>query len=133
MELNEYPTLFRGVSWDDGWEFDCPSIVIGPYQRYGIGGNIHHFVSMVEDICIDLSIDKDAVSKTFCKSDLKEFAWRGWSAANFHRRREAWHLEATVLWREEDDEARFTITEARERWGLAGEWEVFYRERLTKG
>ena len=106
-------TLFRGIFWDAGWEFDAPCILYWPCKRYGIGGNSHHLDSMVEDICIDLTLGKQPAFQ-WSESDLKEFKWRGWSPRGFANRKQAWHVEIGVAWNANG--VNFSISH-KERWG----------------
>lgn len=103
-QKDKLPTEFRGCMWDAGWEFDAPCILYFPFKRYGVGGNAHHLHDMVDDICIDLSLGKEA-NRDFTESCRKEFEWRGWSESGFRTRKNAWHLRFMVRWyRDEDGE-----------------------------
>lgn len=110
------PTVFRGVFWDDGWEFDAPCVMYEPFQQYSIGGNSGEFDSMVEQTCICIALG-DEPSKLFSESELKEFKCRGWSPTGFKRRKAAWHIEIAVQWRDGEDGREFAIVNRRERWG----------------
>ena len=45
----------RALSWDDGWEFDCPVAIIYPVLRvYEDGRGLDQ---AIEDLCIDACID----------------------------------------------------------------------------
>ena len=44
----------RALSWDDGWEFDCPVVIIDPVLRvYEDGRGLDQ---AIEDLCIDACI-----------------------------------------------------------------------------
>ena len=113
----DLPTVFRGVFWDAGWEFDAPCVLYSPFPRYGYGGNSEHLDGMVQDICVDISCGT-APRKQWSESDIKEFKWRGWSPRGFAKRKEAWHVTITVRWFIDDDEQLdFQITDRKETWG----------------
>lgn len=45
----------RGLRWDDGWEFDCPVVILDPVLRvHEDGCSLEH---AIEDLCIDACID----------------------------------------------------------------------------
>jgi hypothetical protein len=94
--------VFRGCAWDAHWEFDCPTVLYSPVRRYRIGSSAD-IETMVEDVCFDLA-SGGAVERGFHESDLKEFAWRGWSPNGFRHRRNAIHFAVTVRFTEPDDE-----------------------------
>lgn len=116
VESRDLPAVFRGVFWDDGWEFDAPCVMYEPFQRYSYGGNSGEFDSMVERECIAIAIGETSKTK-FSAGELKEFERRGWSIQGFRRRKSAWHVEIAVQWRHEDDELEFAIVNRREQWG----------------
>ena len=72
-----FPTEFRGVMWNDHWEFDAPCVIYYPpaFMAFGIGGNTGHLDSMVEDICENLSLKWDHNDGGLDR----ECEWRGWS------------------------------------------------------
>lgn len=113
------PTLFYGCSFDAHWEYDCPCIVYAPVQLYGIFGNDLGVVNLVEDYCLDLTIDAPRIGK-FTEADLKEFKWRGWSPRGFAKRVNAWHQRIRVKWRGDE----FEVTECKERFGIRGRWKT---------
>ena len=45
----------RALRWDDGWEFDCPAVVIDPVLR--VRENGESLEGIVEDLCIDACVD----------------------------------------------------------------------------
>lgn len=96
LDLATLPTEFRGCQWDDGWEFDAPAVIYYPpaFVRSGDGGNTGAIDSMVEDICMDLSLGfehNDGGIDGECK-------WRGWSRYGFARRKNARHVVIKVRW-----------------------------------
>ena len=93
--------VFEGCSWDAHWEYDCPCILYSPVRRYRISGS-SGIEEMVEDVCFDLAAGK-SIARGFDDSDLKEFAWRGWSPNGFRRRKNATHYRVTVLFTKSDD------------------------------
>lgn len=74
----------KGCRWDEGWEFDCPTIIYSPFKYYSPNGK--HLECAIEDILIDFCVDGEYRAE-FLPSDLKEFEWRGWSVKGFSRRR----------------------------------------------
>lgn len=56
VEIKEGTEIrIRGLRWDDGWEFDCPVVILDPILRVYEDGR--DFESAVEDLCIDGCID----------------------------------------------------------------------------
>ena len=100
----DLPQEFRGVSFDDDWEFDIPTIIYQPIMKYLIGGG-GEFERGVEDYLIDLQLYLNGAEN--CnkpKDDLsdfeyKEFAHRGWSIPGLPRRKNATHWLARVNWK----------------------------------
>ena len=70
------PVEFRGCMWNDGWEFDAPSVIYYPskFVRYGDGGNSGVLDRLVEDICFDLAEG----NPTNDAGLAEECEWRGW-------------------------------------------------------
>ena len=96
--MKQLPTEFRGVIFDDGWEFDMPCVIYYPVEIYGIGGGARQLESMVEDYCIDLSLNHKPSGK-LSKFEQKEFKWRGWTMIGMSRRKKnATHYIFTVRW-----------------------------------
>lgn len=93
--------VFRGCSFNANWEYDCPCILYSPVRRYRISGS-SGIEEMIEDVCYDLA-DGKAIKRGFADSDLKEFAWRGWAANGFRRRKNAIHYRVTVRFTNPDD------------------------------
>lgn len=77
---------FKGVCWDDGWEFDAPCIVFEPVIRQAEVGSLcrESVLGVVEDICIDLCIDGEVMGLD-PKTD-KEWKWRRWTVAKIRRK-----------------------------------------------
>lgn len=103
--------VFRGVMFDDGWEFDAPCIIYSPCKLYSPnGGNTSEIESLVEDACIDLCM-RESIQMKWSSGELKEFKWRGWSPDGF-RRRKGWHVTVTANFYEQDGELTFTLKKA---------------------
>lgn len=109
------PTLFRGVWWNDGWEFDAPCVITFPFKRYGYWGNSSVFDQMVQGVCSDLAMGLD-VRRGWSESDLHEFRWRGWST-RFERRKNAWHIAIKVAWFTKAGARDYRFVTRREQWG----------------
>lgn len=61
----------RVLRWDEGWEFDCPTVIISPVLRvYEDGMSIE---GAIEDLCIDACIDGEI-------RDRERATWR-WDGA----------------------------------------------------
>lgn len=95
--MDNLPTKFRGVIFDDGWEFDVPCVIYSPVERYGIGGNSGHIENMVEDYCIDLCLGNKPRNK-LSVFERKEFRWRGWNMRGMCKRKKAVHVLVMVKW-----------------------------------
>ena len=106
------PYIFRGVMWDDHWEYDAPCVLYGPVKRYGIGGNTGHLASMIEEMCELITLVEE-LPVEFSDHDLKEFKWRGWSPRNFARRT-GWHIRCTVAFHREKYGLNFRMGKMRE-------------------
>ena len=95
-----------GCSWDEGWEFDKPSVIYAPFKVYSCTDR--SIDGMLEDIFIDFAVDSDGDQKVklpirWSENDLEEFAWRGWNPGGFARRKNAWHTKMTIrIIRDED-------------------------------
>lgn len=106
---------FRGCVWNAGWEFDAPLVIYEPVRRLCDSTSISQVsvADKIEDICIDLCTLLKGVKEDWSASDLKEFKWRGWSAAGFKRRKNACHAEVTVKFRSDgEDELTFDVIAA---------------------
>lgn len=75
------PVRFLAMTWSAGWEFDRPTILLEPIQRYS--PNVQSCESLIEDVAIDMCVDEPV--KSGYPSDDTEFHWRGWSWKRFHR------------------------------------------------
>lgn len=116
-DIATLPTVFRGIFWDAGWEFDGPCVMYSPFRRYGFGGNSYHFDRMVEDVCFDLGAGDD-VAANWDDSDLREFKWRGWSPRGFSRRKQGWHIKITVEWYIDEELGPMPrFVDRKEQWG----------------
>lgn len=122
----DLPTEFRGVSFDDGWEFDMPIIIYKPVMIYLQGGG-GEFERGVEDYLIDLANYLDGYpgcgkpKSTLSAFERKVFKWRGWSIPNLPRRKNATHYLAKVEWSLGDDGLDFTYT-ILSKWGSRPKW-----------
>jgi hypothetical protein len=115
-ELSQYPTIFRGCTWDGGWEFDAPCVLYYPVVRFGIGGNSGAIDGLVEDYCFDLEEGKKPPRVR--AGDLQEFKWRGYSQRGFKHRKRAWHVEIKVRWtRDSHGQPLFELLDRREGYG----------------
>ena len=61
------------IRWNDGWDFDCPGLILRPVLRYYDNGS--RLDDMIEDLCIDACVDKKIESEDIAH----EFEWRGWN------------------------------------------------------
>lgn len=66
--------------WDDGWEFDHPSIMLAPIIRCYESGRDHD--QIVEDVMIDAVVNKHLESQDF----EEEWGWRGYKLPVLKRR-----------------------------------------------
>ena len=48
------PILFRVIRWDEHWEFDCPTVLVSPIERYSPNGK--YCETMIEDAAIDIAL-----------------------------------------------------------------------------
>lgn len=95
-DLSALPTEFRGCTWNDGWEFECPAVIYYPphlmaFESVGSHGNID---PLVEDICTNLALGWPHNDGGLAD----EAKWRGWSLKGFARRRDATHVVIKVRW-----------------------------------
>ena len=115
-EFKGFPKEFRGCMWNDGWEFDAPSVIYYPkkYARYGDGGNSSVLDRLIEDIACDLEDGK----KPSDGGLAHECAWRGWGK-RFNRRKDAWHVVFKIRWfRDKDGYLSYEVKSRKEVWGL---------------
>jgi hypothetical protein len=104
-QIANFPTEFRGCTWNDGWEFGNPAVIYYPKQYRCYGET--NLDQVVEDICISLAIGQ----KLSDGGLAKECEWRGWGP-RFDRRRDAWHVLYKVRWFVKDGEIIWDITDA---------------------
>lgn len=73
--------IFLALEWvEPQWEFDHPTVVLLPVVAYSPNGEAAE--KMIEDICIDLSINADILEgndEVESEDVSKEFEWRGWN------------------------------------------------------
>lgn len=100
------------IRWDDGWEFDAPTVVLEPVVRY----TDRHLESAVEDVLIDLVCDHDfgkPIRKGLHPSEKKEFEWRQWSLDDLRAAAEGregyWVLRDRARFYEKDGETHFAL------------------------
>lgn len=114
---NNKTTTFRGVMWDDGWEFVAPLVVYSPVKLYEVGTNTGGIERMVEDYCIDFVCDRNPLGE-FSDLELKEFKSRGWNADGFSRKRKGHHVKVEVKWfYDSDGQKAFEIVNVSEQYG----------------
>lgn len=70
---------FLAISWNEGWEFDYPTVLLEPIIRYSPNGDPCD--SMIEDTAIDLSLGDELKNEDVSE----EFEWRGWSLKNLKK------------------------------------------------
>lgn len=121
--LADLPTEFRGISFDDGWEFDMPTIIYFPILKYMIG-NGGEFEHGVEDYCIDLQLflnkSKGCRKPNSDLSDFecREFVHRGWSIPGLLRRKDTTHYLVRVTWMiDSRGQLQFEYGDVIERYG----------------
>lgn len=68
------------LRWNDGWEFDCPSMMLSPVIRcYETGA---HHENIVENVMIDGVCDGVLKSEDFQRT----WGWRGYNLSTLRRR-----------------------------------------------
>lgn len=67
---------FYGINWDDGWEFDSPSVITSPGYFYSDTDDLD---SLIEELCITLSCDEEIDDE----GGIEE--WRGWEVEQFDK------------------------------------------------
>lgn len=70
------------LRWDDGWEFDCPSMMISPVVRCFENGN--HHSTIVENVLIDAVVSGKLIKDD--KKDFEDWVWRGYKLPVLRRR-----------------------------------------------
>lgn len=71
------------IAWDDGWEFDRPSMMLSPIIRCYESGNGGH-ERIVEDVMMDAILAKSAV--LIGQDFSAEWGWRGYNLQLIRRR-----------------------------------------------
>lgn len=77
---------FICLEWHEAhWEFDHPTVVLSPLISYSPNGTPSE--RMIEDMCIDLSIEMDAVEPRDMKDEdvSDEFKARRWNITQMKR------------------------------------------------
>lgn len=103
--------IVAGVAWDDGWEFDCPTVLYRGFKRYTPNRSsvcVESIAGYIEDVAID-AVVAGTYEADWHPSDLREFAWRGWSTRGFARRRGV-HATYRVSFKIESGELSFDLT-----------------------
>lgn len=114
--------VFRGCTWDDGWEFDAPSVLYSPVKRYGWGGNSGTIDRLVEDVCESLATRGEVITG-WDASARREFKWRRWWSGGFRFRRNAWHVRITVEFiRDPKHGMTWNVMSREKRRGITGPW-----------
>lgn len=81
IKIEEGMTLVcETLRWNDGWEFDCPSMMLSPVIRCFESGSHHE--NIVENVMIDAVIDGNLKSQDFEKA----WGWRGYKLPALRRR-----------------------------------------------
>jgi len=101
--IANFPTEFRGCTWNDGWEFGRPAVIYypKPFRCYGETNP----EEIVDRICFNLAIG----AKTSDGGLAEQCEWRGWGS-RFERRRKAWHSIYLVRWNVQDGEIAWHVT-----------------------
>lgn len=82
IEIKEGMTIVCDtLSWDDGWEFDHPSMLISPIVLCHETGKNHE--QIVEDFLIDAVTAK---SGKLAGDDFEAWSWRGYKLPVLRRR-----------------------------------------------
>jgi hypothetical protein len=115
MKGSARPTRFRGVMWNDGWEFDAPCALYSPVVREIHAGNTSGIDELVETVAFELSEGRDVPRIDDATS--REFLGRQWSVTNLSRRRRAYHVLIVGKWVVEDGYDVFEPTHRYERFG----------------
>lgn len=98
FKFHQLPTTIIGCMFDDGWEFDMPTIIYFPFLISGYGSNDGKLYDMTECLCRAI-VDENHNQIAGWESHLKEeCAWRGWSIGGFSRRKNATHIQFNIIW-----------------------------------
>lgn len=68
------------LAWNDGWEFDCPSMMLNPVIRMYENGKSHEHI--VEDVLIDAICGGSLRGQDF----VATWGWRGYKLPVLRRR-----------------------------------------------
>lgn len=71
--------VMETLAWDDGWEFDRPSMLLNPVIRCFESGKNHE--QIVEDVLIDFVVEGEMRSESFEQT----WGWRGYNLKNLRR------------------------------------------------
>jgi hypothetical protein len=82
VPLNK-PIRFVALAWHEGWEFDHPTVVLAPLQRYSPNG--HSCEVMVEDLAVAMCLDMEQGKPLVSHDEQREFARCGWSWSYLRR------------------------------------------------
>lgn len=81
MKVQEGLVVFCDtLRWNDGWEFECPSMMLSPVIRCFETGAHHE--QIVEDVLIDAIVGGEFVSQSF----EQQWGWRGYNLRTLQRR-----------------------------------------------
>ncbi len=103
IDVNKLPTKFRGCHFDDGWEFDGPTVIYYPwkYRAYSPDhSNSGGIETLLECMLIDICLENDISG--YQKGLDNEIKWRRWGK-RFDKREKACHLEIIVKWYSDKD------------------------------
>ncbi len=81
----------RGLRWDDGWEFDCPVVILDPVIRVHEDGR--PLENAIEDLCIDACLDRVLKDHRTRRWEDAPGGSRGYLRRKFYRK----HVERTVV------------------------------------
>ena len=118
------PVRFLALEWREHWEFDYPSVLLGPVFRYSPNGT--DLESLIEDAAIDLAIAADegaGLPSDISDAESKEFRWRHWTIDKLR-------LAAEAILRGEKPKVGVGYAAVREEWLVfedAGRGEVEFR------
>lgn len=73
---------FDVLQWSAGWDFDHPTLILGPVIQYFVSGL--DCDQAVDDACIDACAD--GVLRDESESFADECEWRGWKISTLKRR-----------------------------------------------
>ncbi len=98
IDIEKLPKIIKGCHWDEGWEFDGPTVIYYPWKyraysdSYSNSGGIE---DLVEHIIITICCNDDIC---FLNKHLDtDMEWRGWGR-RFSRRKNATHKTYKINW-----------------------------------